>query len=175
MRRTSERAARALGELQSSEALQSLATTALRDRVDFLLREGSTVKPVDELSTGQKCAVTLPIVLTELTRSLLLDQPEDHLDNAFLVHRVIKGLLERRTSKAQTIVITHNPNIPVLGSADQVVVLSSDGRRGQIVESGNFSDVPSVETITKLMEGGRQAFQDRAQFYSLLDQPRSTA
>lgn len=164
----SERAARALGELQNSEALQALATTTLRDRVDFLLREGSVVKPVDQLSTGQKCAVTLPIVLTELTRSLLLDQPEDHLDNAFLVHRVIAGLVERRASNAQTIVITHNPNIPVLGSADQVLVLSSDGQRGHVEETGKFDSVPIVEAITRLMEGGRKAFQDRADFYSRL-------
>jgi chromosome segregation ATPase len=165
----SDRAVRALGELQNSDALQSLATTTLRDRVDFLLRQGSVVKPVDQLSTGQKCAVTLPIVLTELKRSLLLDQPEDHLDNAFLVHRVIAGLLERRASNAQTIVITHNPNIPVLGSADQVLVLSSDGQRGQVVESGKFDSVPIVEAITSLMEGGRKAFRDRAKFYSRLD------
>lgn len=172
---TNERAARALGELQTGEALASLATTILRDRVDFLLREGTTVKPVDQLSTGQKCAVTLPIVLTEVTRSLLLDQPEDHLDNAFLVHRVVEGLVERRSSGAQTIVVTHNPNIPVLGAADKVLVFTSDGVRGRVDESGNFDDGPIVETITRLMEGGRQAFLDRAMFYSLADRPRNGA
>lgn len=166
---TSERAARALGELQTGEALASLATTTLRDRVDFLLREGTTVKPVDQLSTGQKCAVTLPIVLTEVMRSLLLDQPEDHLDNAFLVHRVVEGLVERRSSGAQTIVVTHNPNIPVLGAADQVLVFNSDGARGKVNESGKFDDASIVKTITQLMEGGRQAFLDRAKFYNLAD------
>ena len=113
--------------LDRKEVLAGLAEISLRDSVDFRLRDGSVDKSVDLLSTGQKCAVTLPIILSEQERTLILDQPEDHLDNAYLVKNVVAGLVARSRNGAQTIVATHNANIPVLGSAENVVVLTSDG------------------------------------------------
>lgn len=161
-----ERAARVVDYLQAPDALAELAGMSLDDRVDFLLRDGATTKHVEELSTGQKCAVTLPILMTEHGRSLVMDQPEDHLDNAYLVTNVVQGLVRRSAAPTQTIVASHNPNIPVLGSAEKVFVLASDGRRGYVTTSGIFSSPSVVEAITTLMEGGREAFQRRAAFYS---------
>ena len=138
----------------------------LKDRVDFRLRDGSVDKSIDELSTGQKCAVVLPIVLSEQMRTLILDQPEDHLDNAFLVTNVIGGLDTRRQSGAQTIIATHNANIPVLGEAENVIVLTSDGQAGTVAVQGPFDTDTVVDNITRLMEGGREAFARRSAFYA---------
>ncbi|MFC4613582.1 AAA family ATPase [Cellulomonas algicola] len=161
-----DRATRIIVALDKPEALSSIAAATLRDAVDFRLQDGATVKSAAQLSTGQKCAVTLPIVLTDPERIVILDQPEDHLDNQFLVDRIVTSLAARTTAGAQSIVATHNPNIPVLGGAAQVAHLSSDGSQGLVDVKGAF-DAPSVvRVITTLMEGGRRAFQLRARFYA---------
>lgn len=164
---TPERADRLIQNLNNEDALQELARASLSDLVDFRLRDGITDKSVDVLSTGQKCAVTLPVILSEERRTLILDQPEDHLDNAYLVDHVVKGILNR--NPAQTIVATHNANIPVLGSANHVVVLASDGRNGSVTTEGCFDDDGVVKWITGLMEGGRDAFARRSEFYASHD------
>lgn len=161
-----DRAQRLIENLDRKDILLGLAGLRLTDSVDFRLRDGAVDKSVDLLSTGQKCAVTLPIVLSEQQRTLILDQPEDHLDNAYLVRNVVGGLVSRRQNGAQTIVATHNANIPVLGSADRVIVLASDGKTGSVGSSGAFDEDEIVETITGLMEGGRDAFARRSAFYA---------
>lgn len=160
-----DRARKLIDSLRDRSILQGLGDIRLTDRVDFRLRDGSVDKSVDSLSTGQKCAVTLPIVLSERERTLILDQPEDHLDNAFLVANIVSGLNMRSQGGAQTIVATHNANIPVLGSASNVVVLGSDGRIGGLDVQGAFDSEQVVDKITRLMEGGREAFARRSAFY----------
>lgn len=160
-----ERVSRALDYLHQADVLAALATVELDDLANFLLVDGSALKSVEELSTGQKCAVTLPILLTEHSRALVLDQPEDHLDNAYLVENVIVGINNRSSSQAQTIIATHNANIPVLGSANKVVLLKSDGKRGYVDKSGPYDHPQIVDAITSLMEGGADAFRRRAAFY----------
>lgn len=162
---TTDRVQRVIDYLDTPDALSELATIGVADSVDFRLRDGAVDKGVDELSTGQKCAVTLPIILSERERTLILDQPEDHLDNRFLVTNIISGLNSRRDEGAQTIVATHNANVPVLGSADEVVVLRSDGRRGSIDVHGRFDQPDVVDRITRFMEGGKEAFALRSLFY----------
>ena len=160
-----DRIERVIDGLRTEENLRALSQVRMFDSVDFRLRDGGVEKSVDTLSTGQKCAVTLPIVLSERERTLVLDQPEDHLDNAYLVKHVVEGMLLRSAAPAQTIVATHNANIPVLGSANQVLVMASDGYNGSLEVKGAFDDEPIVDAITGLMEGGREAFAARSAFY----------
>jgi len=104
-----DRILRAFEHLNSPEILADLSAIQLGDVADFMLMDGSMLKSVESLSTGQKCAVTLPILLTEHTRLLILDQPEDHLDNAFLVDSVVVSLNKRSGASAQTIIGTRIP------------------------------------------------------------------
>jgi hypothetical protein len=60
---------------------------------------------------------------------------------------------------------THNANIPVLGNADRVILLGSDGTRGFVRHAGALDDPKSVDAITTVMEGGIEAFDKRAKFY----------
>jgi ABC-type hemin transport system ATPase subunit len=159
------RIARAIAHLDEPRALSEIVSVNLEDAATFLLRVGSELKSVDELSTGQKCAVTLPILLTEHSKPLILDQPEDHLDNAFLVDTVVRSIRQRIAAGAQTIIATHNANIPVLGGADTVVSMSSDGRRGYAHNVGTINERTIIRDITNVMEGGIDAFRARADFY----------
>ena len=166
---TKERAARALAQLRESD-LGALATVAVEDTVSLQLLDGSDYKSISELSTGQRCTVILPLVLRHTDRILIVDQPEDHIDNAFIADTLIVSVLAR-SAESQIIFSTHNANIPVLGNADRVIQLGSDGRRGFPVLASSLDDPAVVKAITTVMEGGAKAFRQRATFYSQHEKP----
>jgi len=160
---TSDRGARIIGVLRESN-LGPILTCAIDDDIQLMLMDGSGYKSIDELSIGQRCTVALSIVLENMLHPLLIDQPEDHLDNEFVAGALIKALTER-ANKSQTIVCTHNANIPVLGGASKVVCLESNGRKGFVKHEGPIT-LPNIRTVIEtVMEGGKQAFSIRAKFY----------
>lgn len=161
---TDERAGRLCDALRG-DAGGALFTTIVEDDIQIALMDGADFKEIDFLSMGQRCTVVLPIILRHLERMIVLDQPEDHLDNSFVVDTLVKGIATRG-ARAQTIVATHNPNIPVLGSADMVIHLESDGSRCFARSSGSTNKPAIVGAITTIMEGGREAFARRADFYA---------
>jgi len=161
---TSSRVDKLVSHLANSDSLGRILTAKVDDLAFFKLLVGRDYKDSVQLSTGQRCSVVLSMLLADSERILLLDQPEDHLDNAYLVDDTIRTLAER-SNKSQTIVATHNANIPVLGNADSVLCLDSDGRRGYVRHQGGLLDTESVGLITSLMEGGKDAFARRAAFY----------
>ncbi len=115
-----------------------------------------------KLSQGQKCTALLPLLLARRSVPLVIDQPEDNLDNHFIFETVVQSLL-RMKSKRQMIFVTHNANIPVLAEADQIVVLGSDGLIGRIEKMGSVDECR--EEIIDLLEGGEEAFELRRQRY----------
>lgn len=161
---TKDRAARALDQLREAD-LGALATVTVEDTVTLQLLDGADYKGITELSTGQRCTVVLPLVLRHTDRVLIVDQPEDHIDNAFIADTLIVSILARGTD-SQLIFSTHNANIPVLGNADRVIQLGSDGKRGFPVLASDLDDQSVVNAITMVMEGGAEAFKRRARFYS---------
>lgn len=162
-----ERATKILIALSDAD-LGDIATAHIEDIVSFKLLDGGDYKDFSELSTGQRCTVILPLILEHKDKIVLIDQPEDHIDNAFITNTLIKAIL-RRANKGQMILTTHNANIPVLGDADKVIQMSSDGNRGYVEEAGELSDPSIIEAISSVMEGGAEAFKRRAKFYKLLE------
>jgi ABC-type lipoprotein export system ATPase subunit len=164
---TTDRASRILSHLKGCD-MGELCTTSIEDEVSLHLLDGGYYKDVSELSTGQRCTVVLPLVLAHMNRMLIVDQPEDHIDNAFIADTLIKVILARG-GQGQIILSTHNPNIPVLGGAETVVHLGSDGRRGFKLSAGGLHEQPIVNAISTVMEGGAEAFNTRARFYGSHD------
>lgn len=160
-----ERAARIIGHL-SEYGLADIITCNIEDNVRMTLLDGVEYKDIATLSAGQRCTVVLSIVLQHKERTLIIDQPEDHLDNAFIASTVIKSLRERK-GLGQVILSTHNANIPVLGEADLVIELTSDGRNGYIQLAQPLKHPDAVQAITNVMEGGRDAFLLRSKFYAI--------
>lgn len=152
------RAITIIERLAASQTLIKLETVEMDDLPCIELLDGRDYKSAAFLSTGQRCTTILPILLLESDRPLLIDQPEDNLDNAFIFETIVKSVRAAKVHR-QLIFVTHNPNIPVLGEADRVFVLTSDGRRGSIVQQGSVDDVK--ERIELLLEGGRDAFLQR--------------
>ena len=156
------RARKVMDALKASGTHYTIETVDLDDRPCIELLDGETFKDSTQLSTGQRCTTILPILLTQSERPLLIDQPEDNLDNAFVYDTIVKALQTVRGSR-QVIFVTHNPNIPVLGEAERVFVFSSDGRHATLKQVGTVDDCK--DHIERILEGGREAFLQRKARY----------
>ena len=102
----------------------------------------------------------LAFLLAHGEEPLILDQPEDDLDNHLIYDLVVRQIRENKLRR-QIIVVTHNPNIVVNGDAEMIHAL--DFQRGQCVvdQAGALQDTKMREKICDIMEGGRQAFNRR--------------
>lgn len=162
-----DRAMRVISCLREAD-LGEIATVLVEDEVSLQLLDGGDYKDFSDLSTGQRCTVVLPLILEHKERILIIDQPEDHIDNAFITDTLITAIL-RRSNEGQMILTTHNANIPVLGDAHRVFHMGSDGRRGFVLTAAALDDQQVVEAISTVMEGGVEAFRRRAEFYKKFD------
>ncbi len=155
-------AEKVVAALAGSGRLHDLETVELIDQPKIELNDGGNYKDSQSLSTGQKCTTILPILLMESEKPLLVDQPEDNLDNRFISQTVV-GSLRKMKARRQLIFVTHNPNIPVLGDAAKVFVLESDGTTARLAKEGTV-DACKAEIVT-LLEGGEEAFKQRKERY----------
>lgn len=123
-------------------------------------------KPLGDYSLGQRATVILHILM-HLKRHpvILIDQPEDDLDNETLYSHFIRQLLERK-ELTQFVFATHNPNIPVLGDAEQAIVCRRDGETFSF-DHGSIDDKDIQQRIVTVMEGGEDAFRRRKEIYQL--------
>lgn len=125
---------------------------------------------LDELSTGQKATAVLLLLLLESDAPLVVDQPEDDLDNRFITEGVVPRMREEK-QRRQFIFSTHNANIPVLGDAELIVGLSAKGEaqngRARIApEHVGSIDAKAVrELVEEILEGGKEAFERRRRKY----------
>lgn len=158
-----EQADRVITALIDSPALLELEAVELIDLPRVELKDGDEYKDSSTLSTGQKCTTILPILLLDSDNPLLVDQPEDNLDNRFIYECVVEKVREIK-SRRQLIFVTHNPNIPVLGDADHVFVLDSNGASARIEKHGDVDECK--EEIVTLLEGGEDAFKERGRRYA---------
>ena len=120
------------------------------------------------VSVGQGCTAILSILLLESAEPLIIDQPEDDLDNRFVYQEIVETLRTER-GKRQMLFATHNPNIPVAGDAELIVALDviQDARdlHARVLASG-FVDAPDVcEQVKSILEGGAVAFELRRMKY----------
>lgn len=141
-------------------------TVELDDEIAIELDVGTDTQPLlkdaSQLSRGQKCTALLPLLLARRDAPVVIDQPEDNLDNHFIFNTVVETIRRLKTER-QMVFITHNANIPVLGEADLVIVMDSDGKNGFISKSGTLDDCKAE--IIDLLEGGRAAFEMRRKRY----------
>ena len=119
---------------------------------------------LDNLSTGQKCIAILNILLLSNVDPLIMDQPEDNLDNAFIADRIVKDLRIQKNHR-QFIFATHNANIPVFGDAELIGVLQTQERKAVIDKVGSIDKSAVQESAAQILEGGEAAFIMRKQKY----------
>ena len=154
-----------------SDHIARLPPEAL-DRLDFWFPEDSLhveystsgdrpeFRPIQEGSPGQKTAALLAFLLSYGEEPLILDQPEDDLDNHLIYDLIVTQLREIKMHR-QVIVVSHNANIVVNGDAELVIALVARAGQTQTEAKGCLQEKATRQTICQIMEGGETAFEQR--------------
>ena len=122
------------------------------------------------LSTGQKATAVLLLLLLESEAPLVVDQPEDDLDNRFITEGVVP-IMRQEKRRRQFVLSTHNANIPVLGDAELILGLAASGEakegHAKIAPEhmGSIDIQPVRELVEEILEGGKAAFEMRRSKY----------
>lgn len=157
-----------LPEWLDAAVRRQLEETRVPDAVRITLYrpDGTAAGEMAELSIGQKSTAILALVLADDDAPLIIDQPEDDLDNEF-TYRELVPLLRRVKTSRQVIVATHDPNLPVNGDAELIYALEARESRGRVKQVrgqdavGALDRTPVREAVEDIMEGSEQAFRRR--------------
>lgn len=149
------------------ESLINIKLLIPEDLVKFQYRTNKTnkFKSIDTASAGQKTSAILTYILSKGTGPLILDQPEDDLDNK-IIYDLIINTLKLVKEERQIIVVTHNANIPVNGDSENIIAVDYTDKNGIDVEvEGSIEDEDVKNAIFDIMEGGEEAFEIRSKRY----------
>lgn len=121
-------------------------------------------KTIETGSVGEKSTAILSLLLSAGDQPIIIDQPEDDLDNQY-VYNVVVDLLRRRKFSRQVIIATHNANIPVNGDAELIVALGAENRLGKVLDFGSIDEPDIKNQVSLIMEGSAEAFRLRRERY----------
>lgn len=159
--------AKTFSGLVTDERTYALWALRCPDRYTIQKRLGDTAdyRDLEQLSGGEKLAVLLSLVFEASDdRPLVIDQPEDELDNRYMYDMVIPALL-RLKGRRQVIIATHNANLVVNADADQVIALAADANQGHVEVQGSIEETAVRDAIVRILDGGEDAFKLRKQKY----------
>ena len=149
--------------LRDHPELYDLEGQLFEDSLEITMFDRGTPKAVEHLSEGQRATALLPLILRDGSCPLIIDQPEDDLDNSFIFQVLVKNVTRLKSSR-QLVFVTHNANIPVLGEAEQMVVMHMDRPdKAAPPHLGSLDDRKA--DVLDLLEGGKEAFEHREQRY----------
>ena len=144
---------------------------------------------LSQMSPGKRSFVILQLLLEFSNKKcpILIDQPEDNLDNRAIFKDLVTYLRSKKKER-QIILVTHNPNVVVGADADQVIVANQHGTDSVNVDNVRFSYTSGAleaswphdntcatvleaqgirEHVREILEGGEEAFQKRESKYGL--------
>lgn len=138
------------------------------DYLDYNYKLKLGDKDLDQLSPGERGALLLVfyLLLDKNDIPLILDQPEDNLDN-HSVANVLVPFIRRAKQKRQIILVTHNPNLAVVADAEQIIWVDIDKKDKNKFKflSGSIENREINEKIVNVLEGAMPAFNKRKQKY----------
>lgn len=139
----------------------------LNQYVEDLIRINYHGKPLSKHSLGQRASALILFILTQNDSDIIIiDQPEDDLDNQVIYKELIHTIREEKLNM-QFIFATHNANIPVLGDAEKVVTAEYDVENAKIaLKQGTIDSEETHKSIVDIMEGGEEAFRKRNEIYT---------
>jgi len=151
------------------EQMARIETLVPDDQIDVLYKPNGSgnFRSIVSASAGQKTTAVLTYILSKGIVPLLLDQPEDDLDNRLVCDLVVEKIKQIKEHR-QVIVITHNANIPVIGDAEYIVSMDSSSRYLKIHTEGMLESTDVKKEICAIMEGGEDAFKLRASRYKTI-------
>lgn len=123
---------------------------------------------IQNLSAGQRCVAVFPLLLRNSRGPLVIDQPEDNLDNRYIADTISPDLLNKKRGQ-QYLVTSHNANLVVLTDADLIIHVDSDGTHADFPASGFLAWEHSVikESVLGVLDGGEAALLARQKKYGL--------
>lgn len=123
--------------------------------------DGRDFQSIGQASAGQRAAAMLAFLLAHGNEPLVLDQPEDDLDNHLIYGLVVQQIRSNKLRR-QLIIVTHNPNIVVNGDAELIHVLDFN-HQCHVKQNGSLQDQVMRREVCQVMEGGEEAFERRYQ------------
>ncbi|WP_052442116.1 Spaf_1101 family AAA-like ATPase [Mesobacillus selenatarsenatis] len=132
---------------------------------------GSLMKDITEMSLGQKVVAVLTFLFnygyyTMDNTPLVIDQPEDNLDNQYIYKNLVESLKQIKNNR-QVIIVTHNSTIVTNSDTEQVIIMDSNNSKGWIENKGYPSDEKIAKLIVNCLEGGIESFKHKMAIYSL--------
>lgn len=169
--------------VQSRQVIEELLTTSLFEvQYDIQYQNDS----LNEMSEGKKAFVILRLLLdfSKNDCPILIDQPEDDLDNRAIYEELVAYLRKKKLDR-QIILVTHNPNIVVGADAEEVIVANQQGTNSTNPDNAKFAYYTGAledtfidesqkevllskgirEHVCEILEGGTTAFKLREQKY----------
>lgn len=134
--------------------------------VDFNLTMGGLT--LEEMSPGQRGTVLLIfyLALDKDDAPLIIDQPEDNLDNQSVFDKLVPCILAAKKSR-QIIIVTHNPNIAIACDSEQIISCKIDKHTHEITYiSGAIEETEVKNSVVAILEGTQPAFDLRNKKYS---------
>ncbi|HDS1747607.1 MULTISPECIES: TrlF family AAA-like ATPase [Pseudomonas] len=122
---------------------------------------GRDFQSIGQASAGQRAAAMLAFLLAHGGEPLVLDQPEDDLDN-HLIYGLVVQQIRSNKQRRQLIIVTHNPNIVVNGDAELIHVLDFNNQC-HVKQTGSLQEQDMRQEVCQVMEGGSEAFERRYQ------------
>jgi ABC-type cobalamin/Fe3+-siderophores transport system ATPase subunit len=117
-------------------------------------------------SLGQRASALILFLLAQKENDvLIIDQPEDDLDNQTIYEEVIKEI-KKLKGNMQFIFATHNANIPVLGDSEKIISCTYSEEKIE-VNDGTIDHCDTQKQIVTIMEGGVEAFDRRKNIYEI--------
>jgi ABC-type cobalamin/Fe3+-siderophores transport system ATPase subunit len=118
---------------------------------------------LESLSMGQRAIVLLKIILAYDDKPLLIDQPEEDLDNRYIYEHLVEAF-KKAKNKRQILIATHNANLAVNTDAEQIIVAKYEN--GAIsYELGTLENPKTKKDLKQILEGGDAAFRKREEKY----------
>jgi hypothetical protein len=156
----------------SDETVSNIVAAVPRDSITLTYMEKRKALAFDKASPGQQASALLELLLNQSAGTLIVDQPEDDLDNRIIMD--IVKLIRSSKSLRQLVFSTHNPNVVVNGDADKIIALRSTtptdaedvGSQIEIDVDGSIETPEVRRVITHIMEGGQDAFDLRSRKYN---------
>ena len=140
------------------------------DQILIKIKKDVTDIRINDASPGEKAAAVLSFIMHQGKGPLIIDQPEDDLDNSLIMDLIVETIRDIK-NKRQIIIATHNSNIPVLGDAEAIIILERD-QNGFVnlrknKKAGCIEEKEIKKGICSIMEGGLESFRKRDRKYKL--------
>ncbi|MBU1914512.1 MAG: AAA family ATPase [Candidatus Thermoplasmatota archaeon] len=125
-------------------------------------------RPSEQLSTGQKSTAVLPLIIMLGDGPVILDQPEDNLDNKYIGSTVVRMMLAEK-SRRQFVVTSHNATLVVMSDSDLVVEMTDQAGKAEVVRYGFLNGPHSRvrQSVLEVLDGGEIALKRRFSKYGL--------